>query len=142
MKIRNGFVSNSSSSSFIIAIAEVVNEEALKEFLKNEQIGAEIVSDSDFTESNWYGCRSSENAKLKNSETRIVVDSFEGSEVSLPYDKVKKYLTYYQTVDSDCNDDGETIYDDSIDDNEIFVLSSKPELVTNFQYTTGCGRNG
>lgn len=34
MKIRNGFVSNSSSSSFIIGIAKVTNERKLKEILK------------------------------------------------------------------------------------------------------------
>lgn len=34
MKIRNGFVSNSSSSSFIIGIAKVANEQKLKEILK------------------------------------------------------------------------------------------------------------
>ena len=34
MKIRNGFVSNSSSSSFIIGIAKVANERKLKEILE------------------------------------------------------------------------------------------------------------
>ena len=34
MKIRNGFVSNSSSSSFIIGIAKVANEKKLKQILK------------------------------------------------------------------------------------------------------------
>lgn len=34
MKIRNGFVSNSSSSSFIIGIAKVADEKALKKILK------------------------------------------------------------------------------------------------------------
>jgi hypothetical protein len=35
MKTRNGFVSNSSSSSFIVAVAKVINEKKLKEWLKS-----------------------------------------------------------------------------------------------------------
>ncbi len=35
MKIRSGFVSNSSSSSFIVGVARIVNETLFREHLKN-----------------------------------------------------------------------------------------------------------
>lgn len=142
MKIRNGFVSNSSSSSFIIAIAEVMNEDALREFLTSNKIDAKIESDDDFIGSSYNGCRVTNNAKLRGDEKYIQVESFDGSDVSLIYDKTKKYLTYYNCIDSECNDDGETIYNDFVEDDAVLKLSDHKELVNNFKYTTGCGRNG
>ena len=38
MKTRNGFVSNSSSSSFIIGIAEIVNEGRVMKYLRNSKL--------------------------------------------------------------------------------------------------------
>lgn len=141
MKIRNGFVSNSSSSSFVIAIAEVTDEEKIRIYLKENKIDAEIVSYEDFVHSSWYGCNITDNAKLNKEETEISIESFDYSTVSLPYDKTKKYLAYYSGQDCECNEDGETIFDESVCD-EIDRIAKEAEGISKLQVSTGCGRNG
>ncbi len=58
MKIRNGFVSNSSSSSFILAIGKVTDREKLEKFLEKHNINKynwQILNVKDITtKSNFY----------------------------------------------------------------------------------------
>ena len=67
MKTRNGFVSNSSSSSFIIAIGKVIDKEKLLSFLKNNNISSyeyNICKKTDIFKEDtfyWLNCNSSRN---------------------------------------------------------------------------------
>ena len=142
MKIRSGFVSNSSSSSFMIAIGKVVNEVELVNFLiANKVSNYEIVSYENFEFSKYSGVKRSEYARLNKDETEISVESFNGNYVRAPYDKTQKYFAYYDCQDCDCNDDGEAIFDEEIEDNVVSTLGAT-ELITDFDITSGCGRNG
>jgi hypothetical protein len=53
MKIRNGFVSNSSSSSFIIGIARVSDEEKLNKYIKDNNISNVDIVDLDYIKKAW-----------------------------------------------------------------------------------------
>lgn len=82
MKIRNGFISNSSSSSFMIGMAKIVDWEKFEKWISNfsPKDDYEITSLKDIKEDD-YGITKKNN--------KIKMDSFTGSEVSIKIEDIE-----------------------------------------------------
>ena len=153
MKIRNGFVSNSSSSSFIIGIGIVKNLEKLKTSL--DEIGIKYKDDSV-----WYEVSFVRSNDLKDKINCLglnyINSSFNDTEVYLKKDKVKVDDTLVLVCI--CNNEGDEAFYRSEDDYEcdydidlsyfsvnqqklIDILNNK-ELVKDVDINYGAGRNG
>jgi hypothetical protein len=130
MKFRSGFVSNSSSCSFVIAIAKIKDEKKFQTWLKNHK---------------------HDDIEVCDHKGDLFVESFNGCIVSIPKDKITDgvYVKYYHGEDIYPNEDGdcdynvglidfnsevETIVNDITDESsEIFELGN---------YDCGAGYNG
>lgn len=91
MKIRNGFVSNSSSSSFIIAIAKIVDKQKFNaKFAK--------VLNGDFSVLKVKDVALNGRDYPSKTKTTVEVSSFMGDAVSIPLDKLSEedeVVAYY-----------------------------------------------
>jgi hypothetical protein len=96
MKIRNGFVSNSSSSSFIIGIAAVADVDACKKYLEDNKIKTEghnapmLMKLKDIKENKPYDIETITN-------DTISIESFMYTDVSINIDKLddEDYVLFY-----------------------------------------------
>ncbi len=88
MKIRNGFVSNSSSSSFIVGLAEIQDIDKLRKSLSEKDKGVYIVSRTDLLEAN-IPCGYELNVELKNNN--LIAKSFNDQSVSLKWNDTVEY---------------------------------------------------
>lgn len=167
MKIRKSFVSNSSSSSFIIGVAEVADICKFKKYAKENGISLE--NNYDFTLTTWKELRDKERSKWGDTESikddKIIVDSFAYDEISISSKDMKDgtmvivYAFYGNEgdgyfYDSDDDDDwGEPNYDRVYDDNffnaseeKMLALFGSPEAAglkkDNCESSIGAARNG
>ena len=142
MKIRSGFVSNSSSSSFIIGLANVKEEKG------------DFVFDIPREENNWLVENLPYNVSVKeyNGKYRLTMDSFTSAEVSVDVElrdgvlllddygpDEDEYFSYYDS-------EGDWLGYDYDVDLEDFEEKSQEKyqqiLEANGEATYGAGRNG
>jgi hypothetical protein len=146
MKIRSGFVSNSSSSSYIIGVGKVVDREKLESYLKEHKIDKsdyEIVTTRELVDSTSW--------KYIFRKDKLIVEAFNGDEVSINVNTNKDdtYITIYvcnnegdgcfmTDEDSDINYD---IDDNFFDENQQAILGDI-EGVEKYISSYGAARNG
>jgi len=106
MKIRKGFVSNSSSSSFMILIAKVQNETAVRKFLesikvKEDSYYVNIKTPDELVVSSTEGY-----SDVSYHNHQFVVESFRGDEVSIQEDDIHWMFDKILVADF-CNNEGD-----------------------------------
>ena len=134
MKVRIGFVSNSSSSSYIIAVGKIINEKLAIEYLDKYGIDYDIRTVSELLN---YGNKYMTRA------------AFDGNEVSIKIDANKpddKYISIRHSEDMEESEDGDTNYDIDSDyfdktGQAIFMINEECGI-SNFESTYGAGRDG
>ena len=140
MKYRNGFVSNSSSSSFIIGIGEITDMNKFTKWNINENI--QIVPYEDLYNGECW------EYELKGEY--LTVDSFNGDEISIKTQYNKSYVILQSTGPTEeqlWNEEWE-YYDYDVDLNDFddddvdFVTNVEKHGVKNFNFTYGAGRDG
>ena len=101
MKTRNGFVSNSSSSSFIIAIGKVIDKEKVESFL--DSCG---MKDSYFISIEKLSGMTTLAYPTNINDERIAIECFEGSSVELDRSLLKEddevLVIYIANNEGDC----------------------------------------
>ena len=112
MKIRNGFVSNSSSSSFIVGVAKINNYNEFEKYLKNNNIeldyGVKVLTLSNIIEGTDYD--------LHYSNNKIQVNSFQ-TYASLNIKDCKDEDLFL--IVNICNNEGDSDFMTSDDDYDI-----------------------
>ena len=153
MKIRNGFVSNSSSSSFIVGIARIKDYNQFEKYLKKNKIKldyeARVVTMSDI----WQGLVGETRVYNGNiiidsfqTDARIPVEGYIGEELFFIDDKCNNEGDDYFTKGDDWDIDYDidlSFFDES--DQKLFeAFSSKTSGLDldNADVTFGAGRNG
>ena len=141
MKIRNGFVSNSSSSSFIIGIARISDEDKLKKYISENNISNVNIVGLDYIKKSWAFIFSGNEIRL---------ESFM-SDVSTSFETEEDKYIYLNSVggdDSDFWNGDEYDYDiglDFFDSDEISayeLFKQKYIGIVDADSTYGAGRNG
>jgi len=150
MKIRNGFVSNSSSSSFIIGIGKISDMSKASKLNEKSSWGKYIVRYEDIM----LGLKT-RNYLYEVQNDRIYVSSFSGASVSLPFDCGADYFIVDLTHGDEhedfnsCDENGGWIgYNYDIDEDffpeelrELLHLGEEQGLET-YEATFGAGYNG
>lgn len=147
MKKRLGFVSNSSSSSFIICVAKVTDEKKLRNYLtkKGIKIGEGYEDLHLDTVENL-----SKNWSFRIKDNKLYLESFM-NDVRTEFESMDDKILYYDIVGGDDSDfwDG-YYYDYDIDLNffsteeiDIYNIFSKKDIgIENSDTSYGAGRNG
>ena len=141
MKIRQGFISNSSSSSFIVGVAKIEDKEKF-DIIKNDYIKVLKVGD---IKNNW---------SVNKNDRRISVESFQTSvDIYMEHLTEEDYVAIINISNNEgdddfyCNDDYDIDYDiDSDffdkDQQELFEIFTEKNGLSNIDLTYGAGRNG
>jgi hypothetical protein len=156
MKFRNGFVSNSSSSSFIIGLGKVTNLEKLQEFMAKGHSDIElntVKSIKERLESKWHW------REVTTADGKIWHECDYGNEcVTYPLDELKdEDLIAIVDIHNNEGDDGEngvrsrsSYNEDPIEESyfngtgqyEYLRLNEEEHGVSNYTCAYGCKRNG
>ncbi len=155
MKQINGFISNSSSSSFIIGVGKITDKKKFEDFCNANEIdnsNIEVLKTSEILSGKSWGYNI---RRTDDSEKVIVVDSFNGDEVSLKFDPSLEEEFIVVTMVGDegdytfnkgGDDDWDPDYDiDSsfFDDRDAKLLEfGKDSGISDYQCSYGAGRNG
>lgn len=135
MKLRYGFVSNSSSSSYVICVAKVIDEEKLNKFLNQYSLDAEIYNTQEAI--NYKGP-----VRKCGDDLYFQCESFNGDTVSIKMDlsKDEKYVSIYYGQDIDEDENG-PVEPAVIEDGGIYSLSQEHGVI-DIHTSEGFGRNG
>ena len=141
MKIRNGFVSNSSSSSFIIGIARITNEKKLREYIERNNITNVNIIDLENIKNSW---------ELNIRDNKVYLESFVSDISTTIKNDTDKfvYLDSYSGNDSDFWNGDEYDYDidlDFFDSDEIpayELFHMKNIGIVDADTSYGAGRDG
>ena len=103
MKIRQGFVSNSSSSSFLLAFTEIVNKDAFDRWVKDLKFDINTLKDDEY----WYrscgGCWVVTGKQILEKYIKRI-DSFQ-SDIKIDSSKIN--LEKYYFIVNEINDEGD-----------------------------------
>jgi len=150
MKIRNGFVSNSSSSSFIIGVAEVTDVDKLKKYAEDNNLNLEEnMSLTTYKEFREKDRREWELEKIKGNQ--IIVESFSYDRVYINTEKLKDdtqilvYIFFGNEGDSYFYEDNDSDYDNELNydiDYDFFNEEQKKEFdIFTFPEYAGLNKN-
>jgi len=152
MKVRTGFVSNSSSSSYIIGVGKLTDSDKFLGFCaKNGIADHSILTTKEIIESgtsNWNS-----HVRRRGEKTYFMCDSFDGNEVSIEIDpdgnELFVMIHFYGDEGDSCfsdKDDWDPNYDidsDFFDASEQAIFDIGEDCgVEDFTCTCGAGRNG
>ena len=103
MKVRSSFVSNSSSSSYVIGVARVTDEEKLEKFCRENGLDEEVYTTKEALEAKGW----SKPTRTYGDKTYFSCEAFNGDEVSVLMDteKDEKFVTISdcQSIEEDEN---------------------------------------
>jgi len=157
MKIRTGFVSNSSSSSFMIGIAKIEDRDKFDSWLKdNDDI--KVCSDSPFSHDALKICKVKDVHEYYKKSDRITVESFLYGDASILLDKLNEedelaifdyigdegdgqFQFGHERYDYECDYDIDLDFFDK-EYQDTFNGLSKENGLSMISKTYGAGRNG
>ena len=141
MKLRIGFVSNSSSSSYVIAVGRVTNQKKLEQVCQEFKLNPEFYTTEEILkDEGWNSPLSKTGDNLYFKE-----EAFDGNQIRIPIDPSKDelFVRFSDCDDCDENDWGETLEPDDYDFTKIWDLKEEHGII-DIEATCGCGygRNG
>jgi len=133
MKIREGFVSNSSSSSFVLAVGRVKDKDALDVFL--EGVNIDYMTYEQAKKCKGFrvnGC----------GKEILTLDTYTGAFVGIQLEPDSLYFTVYESRELMEDEDG-TIWNDDYTDGQMKIFALKDQTFVDFVDTVeDYGRNG